>query len=292
MDTTAYPRTPPGWTAVRRRSVGPFTTHVTYRRSDGGTLEWSSRAHRKHASRPSRARRRRRIPWAPGRAWWWIAVLFAAGSACFLVAPIPAFLQLVGPAADGAVFFAGSLLFTTAAALQWLETINAKRGPAQAAGPGRRLLSFEPRRIDWWSAGVQLGTLFFNATTFRALQTGLGSPSYDRLVWRPDALGSVCFLVSGYLAYVEVTGHLLGRPRRTLESAIVTVNLLGCLAFGVSAVTSYVVPSTGSEVSLSMVNLCTSLGALCFLVGALLLLPEGAQTPATEASPTATGGPA
>ena len=84
----------------------------------------------------------------------------------------------------------------------------------------------------------------------------------------------------------------MGRPRRTLESAIVTVNLLGCLAFGVSAVTSYVVPSTGSEVSLSMVNLCTALGALCFLVGALLLLPEGAQTPATEASPTATGGPA
>jgi hypothetical protein len=205
-------------------------------------------------------------------------VLFAAGSACFLVAPVPAFLQLVGPVVDGTVFFAGSLLFTTAAALQWLETINAGRGPAQTAGRRRRLLSFEPRRIDWWSAGVQLlGTLFFNATTFRALQTGLDSPSYDRLVWRPDALGSACFLVSGYLAYVEVAGQLLGRPPRTLESAIAGVNLLGCLAFGVSAVTAYVVPSTGSEVSLAMVNLCTALGALCFLVGALLLLPQGAQ---------------
>jgi hypothetical protein len=84
-----------------------------------------------------------------------------------------------------------SLLFTAAAALQWLETINANRGPAQTAGRRRRLLSFEPRRIGWWSAGVQLvGTLFFNATTLRALQTGLDSPSYDRLVWRPDALGS------------------------------------------------------------------------------------------------------
>jgi hypothetical protein len=188
-------------------------------------------------------------------------VLFAAGSACFLVAPIPAFLELVGPAADGAVFFAGSVLFTTAAALQLLETINTHGG-----------------RLDRWSAGVQLlGTLFFNATTFRALQTGLGSPNYDRLVWRPDALGSTCFLISGYLAYVAVTGYPLGRPRRTLESAIATVNLLGCLAFGVSAVTSFVVPSTGSEISLAMVNLCTALGALCFLVGAILLLPEGAQ---------------
>ena len=131
-------------------------------------------------------------------------MLFAAGSACFLVAPVPAFLQLVGPAVDGAVFFAGSLLFTAAAALQWLETINANRGPAQTAGRRRRLLSFEP-----------------------AGSTG-GAPASSSF---------------------------------------------GCLAFGISAVTSYVVPSTGSEVSLAMVNLCTALGALCFLVGALLLLP-------------------
>jgi hypothetical protein len=133
----------------------------------------------------------------------WIAGLFAAGSACFLVAPFPGFLQLVGPVADGVVFFVGSLLFTSAATLQWLQTINADRGPAGTARRRRRVLTFEPRRLDWWSSGIQLaGTLFFNATTFRALQTGLGSPSYDQVVWRPDALGSACFLVSGYLAYV------------------------------------------------------------------------------------------
>ena len=134
-----------------------------------------------------------------------------------------------------------------------------------------------------------MGTLFFNATTFRALQTGLDSPSYDRVVWRPDALGSVCFLVSGYLAYVEVAGHLFGRPRWTLEWAIVAVNLLGCLAFGVSAVADYVVPSTDSAVSLTMVNLFTALGALCFLIGALLLLAEGASKQGTSpAEPGAT----
>jgi hypothetical protein len=211
------------------------------------------------------------LVWAPRRAWWWVAVLFAAGSACFLVAPIPAFLELVGPATDGAVFFAGSLLFTTAAALQLLETVSSGGG-----------------RLDRWSAGVQLlGTLFFNATTFRALQTSLGAADYDRLVWRPDALGSTCFLISGYLAYVEVAGHPLGRPRRTLASAIASVNLLGCVAFGVSAATSYVVPSTDSEVNLALVNLCTALGALCFLVGALLLLPEGAQTDVRARTPPA-----
>ena len=291
MDATAYPGTPAGWTTVERRSIGPFTTHVTYQRSDGGTVQWSSRTHRKHASRLSRAHRRELVHWAPHRASWWIAVLFAAGSTCFLVAPFPAFLQLVGPVADAVVFFVGSVLFTSAAALQWLETINTDRDPAQAAGQRLKVLTFEPRRIDWWSSGVQLlGTLFFNATTFRALQTGIESPSYDRLVWRPDALGSICFLVSGYLAYVEVAGHLLGRPRWTLESAIVTVNLLGCLAFGVSAVASYVVPTTGNEVNLALVNSFTALGALCFLIGAVLLLPEGARTATPEtAAPGRTG---
>jgi hypothetical protein len=171
--------------------------------------------------------------------------------------------------------------------LQWLETINANWGPDQAARQRLKVLTFEPRRIDWWSCGFQLiGTLYFNATTFRALQTGLDSPSYDRLVWRPDALGSICFLISGYLAYVEVTGHLLGRPRRTLESAIATVNLLGCVAFGVSAVASHVVPTTGEERNLAVVNIFTSLGALCFLIGSLLMLPEGASDTAAKATNT------
>ncbi|GIE58125.1 hypothetical protein BJY16_006479 [Actinoplanes octamycinicus] len=260
MASTRYPTTPAEWSTARRRTVGPFTTHITYRRDDGRTVEWSSRGHRKHASRLSRAS-------------WWIAVLFAAGSLCFLIAPIPAFLDLVGPAADGLVFFVGSILFTAAAGLQWLETINAERGPGRRRW---RLLTFEPRRIDWWSCGVQLvGTLYFNVTTFQALRVGLDSADYDRLVWRPDAIGSLCFLISGYLAYVEVTGHLLGRPRRTLESAIASVNLLGCLAFGASAVASYVVPSADAELGPALVNTGTALGALCFLIGALLLFPEG-----------------
>jgi hypothetical protein len=100
---------------------------------------------------------------------------------------------------------------------------------------------------------------------------------------RPGRAAAVRALVSGYLAYVEVSGHLLGRPRRTLESAIATVNLLGCLAFGVSAVASYVAPTTGDERNLAVVNTFTALGALCFLIGAVLLLPEGARASATGA---------
>jgi len=103
-------------------------------------------------------------------------VLFAIGSTCFLVGPLPGFVELVGSGADGVVFFVGSIFFTSAAFLQWLETINADPGPA-ARREGVRVLSFEPRRPDWWSSGVQLvGTLFFNVMTFRALQTALDDP--------------------------------------------------------------------------------------------------------------------
>ena len=193
---------------------------------------------------------------APHPRLWWAAVLFVAGSACFLVAPFPGFVELVGQQVDAAVFFVGSLLFTSAATLQWL--------PAGA-----------PRDLDWWSSTWQLvGTVFFNATTFRALTTALGPTDYDRVVWRPDALGSLCFLVSGLLAYVAVAGSVTRRPPRTIDGGIATVNLLGCLAFGVSAAAAYIVPSTSEELDAALANTTTSLGALAFLVGAQLLMRE------------------
>ncbi len=276
-----YPVTPAGWRVRGRHGLGPFTTAVTFERPGGGTVEWRSRVHRKHASRLSRVRpAREAVLWAPHRASWWIAVLFMVGSACFLVGPLPFYYDLVGGQVVGATFFVGSVFFTSAAALQWLETVNADRHPGSGSPTRLRLVSWEPRRIDWWSSGVQLlGTLFFNVTTFRALGTAVEATSYDKLVWRPDAYGSVCFLVAGYLAYVEVTGRLLRRPPRTLEGWIVAVNLFGCIAFGVSAVAGYAVPATGDLVSATVTNVGTALGALGFLVGAALLLPEGAAQP-------------
>ena len=216
--------------------------------------------------------------WAPRRASWWIGVLFAIGAACFLVAPFPGVVQVVGSGADAMIFFVGSIFFTTAAALQCLETFNTDRAPAGGGGRHLRFIVFEPGRIDWWSSVVQfVGTILFNVDTFRALQTGLDNVSYDRLVWTPDAVGSVCFLVSGYLAFVEVcAGPACWRPR-SLEWQIVAVNLLGCVAFGISAVASFVVPSSGSVIDLAAANVTTAFGGLCFLIGAILLLPESSR---------------
>jgi hypothetical protein len=193
---------------------------------------------------------------------WWMSVLFACGSLCFVVASIPGFVELVGSLADAVVYFVGSILFTSAATIHWL----------QSGG-----LMFSLRRLGWWSAIVQLvGTLYFNATTFRALQSGLDANEYDRLVWTPDALGSVCFLVASYLACVEISGPT-ARPLRTHDSLIATVNLVGSVFFGIAAVASFVVPSTGSTVDLAAANLFTALGGVCFFVGAVLLRPASSH---------------
>jgi hypothetical protein len=51
------------------------------------------------------------------------------------------------------------------------------------------------------------------------------------------------------------------------------LNLVGSVAFGISAVASYVKPN-GQLISLALTNLGTFVGALCFLAGGVLLLPE------------------
>ena len=187
---------------------------------------------------------------------WWIGVLFAIGASCFFIAPFPGFLQLVGSGVDGLVFFVGSIFFTSAAALQCIQAIGTAR-------------------LVWWSSVIQfVGTLLFNVDTFHSMQTGFDDTSYDRLVWTPDAIGSACFLVSGYLAYVAVCGSLACWRRNSREWQIAAVNLVGCVAFGISAVASFVVPSTGSIVDLAAANFFTAFGGLCFLVGAVLLVRD------------------
>ena len=190
----------------------------------------------------------------------WMALCFALGSTCFLIGPFPGYAQLVGDSADAVTFFAGSILFTIGGGLQsWI------------AWPERR--SSAGGRAAWWSAIIQsAGTLFFNVTTYQAMHTALSNSEYNKLVWRPDWRGSICFLVSGAIAY-------RASPRRRWHGWLPvrggrgwwqpTVNLLGCVFFGISAIAGYVVPSTGSMVSQAACNWNTALGAACFLACAL-----------------------
>ena len=195
----------------------------------------------------------------------WMALFFALGSACFFIGPFPGYAQLVGDSAVGITFFIGSILFTLGGAVQSLLGWNERRFPGG--------------RAAWWSAIVQsAGTLFFNVTTYQAMHVALTSTEYNKLVWRPDWRGSICFLVSGTIAYVA-------SPRRGWHGWLPirggegwwqpAVNFLGCVFFGISAVAGYVVPSTGSMLDQAAANWNTSLGAACFLACALATLRTG-----------------
>jgi hypothetical protein len=270
---------PKDWQRVASRGFGPFVTREVYRLPDGSRLLWDSRWHRKHAGR---------VPggstwWAPSALGWWMGVLFAVGSVCFALGSFPPYATAVGVTPDNITFFIGSIFFTTASFLQYMEVASA---PSAVGAPHRdgsgSLLRIRHRRIDWWAAGIQLiGTVWFNRTTLSALLVGLGASSAHHPVWRPDALGSICFLVSSWLAWAEEChGPFAWRPSR-ISWQITALNLAGSIAFGVSAIASYV-NSSGQLLSLALTNLGTFVGAVCFLIGAVLLLPERTLEAADE----------
>jgi hypothetical protein len=203
-------------------------------------------------------------------------VLFAVGSILFALGAVPGYAQAVGRLSDSVTFFIGSLFFTSAAFLQYSESADV--GGSTSTGGLRRLGSVRLRQIDWWASGIQLiGTVYFNVSTAVAVSSDLSAETARQHVWRPDAIGSVCFLVASGLAWFEVSHGWASWSPRKLAWWITLLNLVGSIAFGVSAAASYVVPATGQIRDLERSNLGTFVGALCFLIGAVLLLPEGAE---------------
>ena len=121
-----------------------------------------------------------------------------------------------------------------------------------------------------------VGTVFFNVSTFTAMKHGSEHHQSNARVWAPDALGSVCFLLSSELAYAEVCHRWVCLQLRSLSWRIVALNLLGSIAFGAAAIASLLEPSSGEPISARIANGGTALGGLCFLVAALALMPEAA----------------
>ena len=224
--------------------------------------------------------RTRRV--ARGRTWW-TAVLFLVGSACFAAAAIPGLGSIVAADVLAAVFFVGSLFFTSAAFLQYLQAAGA---PASLASGSRIPLGWTSARVDRLAAVVQLaGTLWFNVNTWDAL-TSARVPGRENLrVWTPDVIGSFCFLVASGLALGEVRylqrrrgqvdrgGKAERSGQRDRPWSIAVVNEVGSVLFMVAALAAFVRPDTTEPVAAGIANGATCLGALCFLWGARLLLP-------------------
>jgi hypothetical protein len=270
-----FPGHPADWRIVETRGAGPFVSRAVYEDALGHRHEWTSRRHRTRGPRRHGA--------ALGV---WIGVLFMIGSACFALASLPGVASRANPTAVGITFVVGAAFFTSAAALQHLQTIRAERTLDRAVpGPRRPATSYlaEPHRLDWWVTAVQfIGTLFFNITTAAALNDALDTQEQIRRIWAPDALGSVCFLIASYLAVVEVCHRPWCRRRRDVGWRIAALNLVGSVFFGLSAITSFILPDTGEVLDAEATNAFTFLGAACFFAGAWLVVVEArsAELPA------------
>ena len=248
--------------------IGAPATFVDFVRPDGEIVRWESRHQRKH-QKPAIGS----TWWAPKARGWWIAILFAIGSILFAIGSVPGYASAAGAVGDTVTYFAGSLFFTAASFLSYREAVDA--APAALNLAHRRFFVYQPGRVDWWATAVQLvGTVYFNISTGFAMVTDLSAQAAHQHVWRPDAIGSVCFLVSSALAWYEAChGWTAWRPR-SYSWWITLVNLIGSIAFGISAVAGYLNPVTGQVHNIGRANTQTLIGAVCFLIGSVLLLPE------------------
>jgi len=207
-------------------------------------------------------------------------VLFGLGSVCFALGALPGFAGAVGTRADDLTFFVGSIFFTTAAWLLYREVVTTDPDFAGTRRGRYGVVVVQLGRIDWWAAVIQLvGTLFFNVSTGRAYFGTFTDPtSANHAIWRPDLLGSICFLVSSWLSWAEICdGWWAWRPGQ-VSWWIGALNLAGSVAFGVSAVASRVQPN-GDLRNIGLTNLGTFVGALGFLAGSVLLFPERTEGP-------------
>lgn len=186
---------------------------------------------------------------------------FAIGSMFFAVGAVPFYADAVGEVLTNLTFFIGAIFFTLAALIQLL--LSGRRPPRRGSN--------RPDRADWWAAAVQFaGTLFFNLSTSAALITALNENARIGSGWRPDAWGSVCFLIASGFAVAATTDREGLWDPRARSWRCTWLNMAGSVFFGLSAVGAYVIPETSNLVSQFWANAGTFLGALCFLEAALL----------------------
>ncbi len=176
----------------------------------------------------------------------------------------------------------GSIPFTIAAYLQLFQAANAGEFPANpsAAGRQQKLFGWRPHNIGWLSCALQFaGTILFNFNTFDAMIPALDWFQQDLLIWVPNIVGSVLFLASGYLAFIEACHTHWAWVPKSISWWVVFANLLGCVGFMTSAVFAIALPGTPNVEAITVSVLFTLLGAVGFLVGSLLMLPETISQP-------------
>ncbi|HEU4599711.1 MAG TPA: hypothetical protein VFS26_08185 [Solirubrobacterales bacterium] len=202
------------------------------------------------------------------------ASAFVLGGSLFALGALLAQASVGPPRLVGAVYVVGGVFFTTGGYASVLQVANAPRG-ADPDGVVRtapwRWWSTEPGRLDWASAvALFVGTLYFGASLLAALIGDLTTAQEHRLVWSPEVIGCVLFLLSGHLALTEMHRDRPRGRRTDLGWRIAVVNQAGSALFMAAAVAAFVRPSTGDELAVGIANWSTFAGAACFAAAGVM----------------------
>ena len=198
------------------------------------------------------------------------ATAFLVGGSLFALGALLAQAHVGGPRLAAAVFMVGGIFFTTGGYASVLQVVNTPR-EADSNGSGWenrwRWWSTEPGRLDWASAlALFVGTLYFGASLAVALFGDITEAQEHRLVWAPEFVGCVLFLVSGHLALTEMHRDRPRGRRADLGWWIAVVNQCGSVLFMVSAIAAFVRPATGDELAVGIANWACFAGSSCFAV--------------------------
>lgn len=197
--------------------------------------------------------------WRPHKMLWWVATLFMIGASLFALGCVMALRGVAADFTTQSVFFLGSIFFTTAAYCELRLTT--------LANP-----------VDHASALSQfIGTLLFNVNTFDSF-FDLGWIASDSLIWTPNIFGSIMFLISAALVMLHIGKRWWYWDVKSLVWWNAVINYAGCVAFMISAILSFVLPTPLSGGYETLATVFTLLGALCFLVGAYMMWPEMSQS--------------
>jgi hypothetical protein len=218
---------------------------------------------------------RRRVEWTPRDPEWRITVLFIVGSALFALGSFPPYSQLVDGRVVGITFVIGSLLFTAAALDAAVRVIDEDRNDRTRT---RWWSESQVARLRWAAVIQAAGTLLFNVNTIAAMVTTFSVEETNRLVWAPDLLGCIAFLVASHLYWRDTRSRRSSNDTHDPEWWSSLLNYVGSVFFMASAIGAFTLRTTGETLNIALVNTGTFAGALCFLAGSYVLLPSSSPT--------------
>ena len=221
---------------------------------------------------------------------WWISILFMIGSVCFVAGSVVSlyFAHSFTSLAINMTFFVGSLFFTAAAYGQYLEVINADITNEAYLSAGKTewiWWAWRSKNLGFMASATQLaGAFLFNLNTFNCFYEGLSYIAMDIVIWLPNLIGSILFLIAAFFAWLEIFHDKQVKAFYSATWWIVWINLLGSILFQRSAFRSFIHVDSGELVNEVIALNATMYGAICFFIGAYLLIvemnePEQVQIP-------------